>query len=180
MSDEIVPTPKRRFKDRTGERFGCFTVLSYSGRHPRLDVPMWLCKCDCGAKSIARLGTLRAKKGKCCKQCRSDNISSKSEYFIWMGMRSRCRNPNATGYRAYGGRGIRVCERWNSSFRNFFADMGDRPSPDRSIDRINNDGHYSCGQCEECIANGWPANCRWATWEQQLSNKRKGKRKCQK
>lgn len=74
-------------------------------------------------------------------------------------MRTRCLNKANPGFRNYGGRGIKVCKRWDN-FKNFYKDMGKRPSPKHSIDRINNDGHYE------------PSNCRWATQTQQARNKR--------
>lgn len=81
------------------------------------------------------------------------------EHMAWCAMRSRCRDSDSQSYDNYGGRGIAVCERW-LKFENFLADMGPRPTPKHSIDRINNDGNYE------------PANCRWATKYQQDNNRR--------
>lgn len=80
-----------------------------------------------------------------------------AEYRSWSGMRTRCTNQRFVDWRLYGGRGISVCERWNS-FANFFADMGPKPSPKHSLDRINSDGNYE------------PSNCRWATAKEQANN----------
>jgi hypothetical protein len=75
----------------------------------------------------------------------------------------RCTNPDSTGYARYGGRGITVCDRWRESFANFLADMGPKPTPRHTIDRINNDGNYE------------PGNCRWATGKEQCRNTRRNR-----
>lgn len=87
-----------------------------------------------------------------------------TEYITWRNIKQRCYNKNKQHYQHYGGRGIKVCDRWIDSFENFYRDMGDRPSPRHSIDRINTNGDYS------------PENCRWATPEQQAATKNLSKR----
>jgi hypothetical protein len=78
-------------------------------------------------------------------------------------MKSRCYDSKRNGYKNYGGRGIKVCDRWLNSFENFLTDMGRKPGPEYSIDRIDNDGNYE------------PGNCRWATMQEQSQNKRTSK-----
>lgn len=87
------------------------------------------------------------------------NHQETPEYRSWRKMRRRCMDPKVVGYKNYGGRGIQICERWND-FSAFLTDMGPKPTPTHSIDRINNNGDYE------------PANCRWATRSQQRRNKR--------
>jgi hypothetical protein len=89
-------------------------------------------------------------------------------YRSWIAMKTRCFRKEYKSYSYYGGRGITVCSHW-LRFESFLEDMGERLEG-TSIDRIDGDGHYSCGHCDQCRLNGWTANCRWATPSQQSQN----------
>ena len=91
-------------------------------------------------------------------------------YSVWSAMRYRCNNADSKEYRYYGGRGIYVCESWQT-FENFLADMAPRPDG-LTIERINVNGSYTCGHCDDCVARAAPANCKWATSIEQGRNKR--------
>lgn len=152
------------FIDMTGRRVGTLLILSRAEKSTSAGSARWNYVCDCGHRGEANGNSLR-KKQKSCLGCakRTHGHTRKrtrsSEYLSYQGMMQRCYDPNSIGYARYGGRGIRVCERWLSSFENFLEDMGSKPRPRMSIERTNNDGNYE------------PSNCRWATFTEQNRNK---------
>lgn len=168
-----------KFIDLTGERYGRLTVLQQAEN--KCGHTAWTCLCDCGKLSVIKGGSLRDGRTQSCgclnkevraQAFRTHGLSTVPEYNIWHLMRARCFTTSNPAYAGYGGRSITVCHRWRS-FPAFYKDMGPRLSPHHSIDRINNNAHYSCGRCKECRAHGWPANCRWTTKKIQQRNTRK-------
>lgn len=152
-----------------GKKYGKLTVIKDSLKRCKSKNVIWECLCECGKKLFFtqyQLNTLNKNYG--CYDCRpknkrsmTHNMSKTSEFHTWKGMLQRCNNQNDKNYHNYGGRGIKVCDRWLNSFENFFSDMGKKPSRKHSVDRYpNNDGNYE------------PSNCRWATNPEQCRNKR--------
>lgn len=171
------------FKDLTGKRFGRLIVIKLIGRKNGKHI--WLCECDCGKEKLITKYDLESGATKSCgclqkertiayhtKHGLSENCP---EYKIWSAIKDRCFNKKCKHFYNYGGRGITVCDRYKNSFEEFINNLGFRISKNYTIGRINNDGHYSCGKCEECIKNGWIANLRWETRTQQNRNHRGNK-----
>lgn len=151
----------------SGKRFGRLVVIKQDeGKHHK---PHWLCRCDCGVEIIVSGSHLRGGITQSCGCLRSEVLIERStkhggygtpEYNSWCAMIQRCTNPKKIDYENYGGRGITICERWRDNFEYFLSDMGYRPGPEYSIDRIDVNGNYE------------PLNCRWATAKEQRANQR--------
>jgi hypothetical protein len=160
-----TPIPQH-FLSKIGEIYQKITIIDLKIQSKK---PKVIYKCECGNIGICSYYALN----KSCKKCynirRRENktthgLSNSPEYISWKAMTKRCRNPKDPAFHNYGGRGIKVCKRWlgENGFTNFMKDVGERPSPKNkySIERINVNENYS------------PENCKWATKQDQLLNKR--------
>ncbi len=155
------------FIDLTGQVFGDLTVIERVYPVQKWHIVWWSCVCSCGNKRNVRSQDIRTRRTRSCgKHSRRnpDAASYQPEYAIWRGLINRCENPNVHAFRHYGGRGIKVGKSWRYSYANFLADMGSRPSPKHSVERINNNGNYE------------PGNCKWATPQEQGNNRRNTRR----
>jgi hypothetical protein len=152
------------------ERYGRLTVLKDVERYGyRRRVQ---CQCDCGniknyyyasikSNHTTSCGCLKKESKHLIKHSDSRIGKVTKEYVTWQNMKRRCDNPNKKCWMDYGGRGIKVCDRWINSYENFLLDMGRKPTPFHSIDRINVNGDYE------------PSNCKWSTKSEQQYNRRK-------
>ncbi len=170
-----------RLLDLTNSRFGRWKVLSQSGRTATQGV-IWRCQCDCGNIGDVAGGSLTSGDSKSCGCFRDSKakvvplvhgMARTPTGTCWLHMLARCYKEHHKSYAHYGGRGIRVCEFLRTSPVNLIMVIGIRPTARHTLDREDNDGSYTCGQCAECFANGWPKNIRWATRKQQMRNTRK-------
>jgi hypothetical protein len=159
-----------RAEDLTGRTFNRLTVLC-RGKNTKQRETTWLCRCACGKLTVVRRWHLFSGNTKACgclqpeivsRIARKHGMWQSREYCIWEGMKARCQNPKSSGYKYYGGRGIKVAPEFQT-FEGFFGHLGPCP-PKHTIDRIENDGHYA------------PGNVRWATKKVQMRNTRANRR----
>jgi hypothetical protein len=172
-------------RDLSGKKFGRLLVTGQAGYYVQRNGTkgsLWACLCDCGNTVNVRVGKLNNGHTQSCGCLQAERrgsaqvthrASRTAEYHTWQEIKKRCTLRSHKNFNRYGGRGIAMCARWQDSCA-FLADMGPKPSPRHSIDRINNEGGYWCGsaECPECGPAGRAPNCRWATQKEQQRNRR--------
>lgn len=152
-----------RYGDLSGQVFGPWTVDRLGSRVTGKDA-VWICICPCGREQSIKQWNLVSgiKRVPHCRLCRKESFLFRdypSEHNSWKCMRARCYQPKTDGYERYGGRGVTVCDRWRNSFNAFLEDMKPKATPDLTIERLNNSGHYE------------PGNCVWASPIDQSANR---------
>ena len=158
------------FLDLTGQVFNRLTVLFRAEDTTKDGQRCWYCKCQCGQEKSIREKNLKRgltqscgclKKERTGDANRRHGLTGTPEHVSWVLMKRRCYNQHEPKYPYYGGRGITVCDRWRESFENFYADMGKKPSPHHTLERLRNFEGY------------FPGNVIWADKKTQARNTRR-------
>lgn len=172
-----------------GDRFGRLVVLSFIEKRKESGTWQlyWLCRCDCGQIANKRDANLKNGNTRSCgclqretamrtdwktTHGESSNGKESLEYQAWRGMFRRINDKRENHKRCYADRGIEICFGLRSSYLLFLRLLGRKPTPKHTLDRANNNGRYSCGECAECVIKEWPFNLRWATAKEQAQNSR--------
>lgn len=169
ISSNSVITYEPKYKeDLTGKTFGKWRVIEYvksvNGK------AHWKCQCECGIFKDVEGCTLKSGRSVSCRKCSAKNVGDMLRehtmrgtkvWRTWLSIKTRCTNPRQVkAYKYYGAKGVKVCDQWMESFQAFYDHIGDPPTPEHSIDRIDPFGNYE------------PGNVRWATSQQQRANLR--------
>lgn len=142
-----------------GEKYNRLTPIEVAGKD-KYGCTIYRCVCECGREVVVMGSRMARNKVKSCGCLKGFGVSYTITYASWNNAKERCYSKNHFAYDSYGGRGIKMCERWRNSFENFLEDMGERPLLEYTLDRINVNGDYE------------PDNCRWATMAKQCNNRR--------
>lgn len=168
--ENLAAQHESKQRDLSGQSFGRLTVVE---RAPSRKVGRkwhgyWKCQCECGTETVVQRSSLTSGATRSCgclfieyqsERAETHGGSRTPEYKIWAAIIQRCTNPNQAAYKDYGGRGIRICDQWRASFKQFISDVGWRPEPGLELDRQDNNGHYE------------PGNVRWVTKEKNRQNR---------
>lgn len=158
------------FKDLTNKQFGRLTVLGYAGKYRKSRSSAWWCECECGTIAKIWSGSLQSQKAQSCGCLQRERTSIANrkhgeahlahktvEYTAYVNAKERCTNPNDNRFRSYGERGIRFLF---TSYEEFLQDVGRKPTPKHSLNRIDNDGHYEVGNVEWALPKPQARNTR--------------------